>query len=258
MEINQAFTILQKSGGTNAARIITRDRKKLPFIWVLWVARQLRRGVPVAKIIHEKWFYALKFYTNKHTLDPRPDSETLVTAVLEEYKDHKSKIKILDLGTGTGCLIASIVKNLPNASGVAIDKSRGALRVARRNIKSLGLDDRVLVTYGDFSRSSSTIHHPFDIIISNPPYIARGDARVNDAALHDPRMALYAKNNGLAAYEMIAWNAKKWLKKNGKIYLEVGAGQTLAVLDIFTNAGWNFIRSYEDLGGIERVLAFSI
>ncbi len=252
MKINQAFEILKHAGGTRAARMIIGDQKKIPWIKVFWAARQLRRGVPVAKIIHEKWFYALKFYTNRHTLDPRPDSETLVSAVLGSPGVH-----ILDLGTGTGCLIAAIVKNLPGATGVGIDKSRGAIRVAKKNIRDLGLADRIKIIRGDFHHQSSITNNQFDVIISNPPYIATGDPRVNDAAMHDPKMALYADDSGLAAYSAIAKNARKWIKPNGKIYLEIGERMGADVRKIFEKQKWKFNGAFNDLGGIERVLVFT-
>jgi len=254
MKTNQAFAILQKSGGVRAAKIITRDKKNLSLFSVLYAAYQLRHGVPVAKIVNKKWFYGLEFYTNKYTLDPRPDSETMVDAIL---KDKPTKeISILDLGTGTGCLIASIVKNIPNSTGFAIDKSFGAIRVAKRNIKNLDLKDKIKILHHSFNSKSNL--GQFDIIISNPPYIAFGDKRVDIGAQHDPKMALYAKNNGLAAYEKIAKNSKNWLKPNGKIYLEIGDGQGLSVREIFINQGWNFLNSFDDLAGIERVLCFTL
>lgn len=254
MKTNQAFAILQKSGGVRAAKIIIRDKKNLSLFSVLYAAHQLRHGVPVAKIVHKKWFYGLEFYTNKYTLDPRPDSETMIDAILKEK--NSKEIRILDLGTGTGCLIASVVKNLPNASGIAIDKSFGAIRVAKRNIKNLGLKDKIKILHHSFN--SKTNLGQFDIIISNPPYIAFGDKRVDIGAQHDPKIALYAKNNGLRAYEIIAKTSKRWLKPNGKIYLEIGDGQGFSVREIFINQGWNFLNSFDDLTGTERVLCFSI
>lgn len=254
MKINQAFTILQSAGGVRAARIITDNVKNLTNIKVRRMARQLRRGVPVAKIIHQKWFYGLCFYTNKYTLDPRPDTETLVSAVIADAKNADTP-RILDLGTGTGCIIAAIAKNIPGASGVGVEKSWRARRVARRNIANLNLGDRVQIRRGDFTKHRA-IFGQFDIIVSNPPYIARGDARVNDAALHDPPVALFADDNGLAAYNAIARNAQDWIKRGGKIYLEIGIDQDITVRDIFVRAGWNFVRSERDLGGITRVLVF--
>jgi release factor glutamine methyltransferase len=254
MTINQAFDLLKDAGGIRAARIITDNVKYLPWWRVRWIACKLRHGVPVAKIIHQKWFYGLPFYTNSHTLDPRPDTETLVAAVISDNPDSP---KILDLGTGTGCIIAALVKNIYDASGTGVDISRGTIRVARRNIKTLNLTEQIKIIHSSFANKNLTAEK-FDVIVSNPPYIARGDKRVNAGAMHDPKIALYAKNKGLAAYEQIAKNAKNWLKPNGKIYLEIGAGQKTAVQKIFKEAGWKFVRAEKDLSGITRVLVFTI
>lgn len=256
MEINQAFTILQNAGGIRAARVITENTTKLSRFRVWKIARQLRRGVPVAKIIGQKWFYGLRFYTNTHTLDPRPDTETLVAAVIADCGAGNATPRILDLGTGTGCIIGAIAKNVPGVAGVGIDRSRGAVRVARKNIHDLGLDARVQILRARFDNPRAVAAHGFDIIVSNPPYIAAGDTRVDAGAMHDPKMALYAGRGGLAAYDAIAENAREWITRGGKIYLEIGAGQTDAVRDIFTRARWKFVRCERDLGGIERVLVF--
>ena len=255
MKTNQAFAILQRAGGIRAARIITENTKKLTGIKVLFMAHQLRHGVPVAKIIKQKWFYGLKFYTNKHTLDPRPDTETLVAQVISDCADSTDK-RILDLGTGTGCIICSLVKNIPNASGIGIDKSRRALRVARRNVRTLGLGNKIKLKHASFStpRKYDTL---FDIIVSNPPYIAKDDMRVDAGAKHDPKMALYAQNNGLAAYQAIARQAKNWISSDGKLYLEIGADQGADIKEIFIQNGWNLVRNAYDLGGVERVLVFN-
>lgn len=254
MKINQAFTILQQSGGIRAARIITENTKKLSWIRVRIMAHKLRRGVPVAKIIGQKWFYGLKFYTNRHTLDPRPDTETLVSAVISDCSDNSPR-RVLDLGTGTGCIICSLVKNIPNMSGVAVDVSGAALRVAVKNIFALGLEKQINAIRGSFN-NKNLVREQFDIIVSNPPYIARNDTRVDDGATHDPKLALYADKNGLAAYESIAKNAKNWIAADGKLYLEIGMGQGTDIKNIFYKNGWNFVRSENDLSGIERVLVF--
>lgn len=256
MKINQAFTILQQSGGIRAARIITENTKNLSWIRVRIMAHKLRRGVPVAKIIGQKWFYGLKFYTNRHTLDPRPDTETLVSAVVSDCSDNSPR-RVLDLGTGTGCIICSLVKNIPNMSGVAVDVSGAALRVAVKNIFALGLEKQINAIRGSFN-NKNLVREQFDIIVSNPPYIARNDARVDDGATHDPKLALYADKNGLAAYESIAKNAKNWIKQGGNLYLEIGMGQGADIKNIFYKNGWNFVRSENDLSGIERVLVFSM
>ncbi len=253
MKINQAFTILQRAGGIRAARIITESQKNLSVIRVWHMACQLRRGVPVAKIIHQKWFYGLPFYTNRHTLDPRPDTETLVAAVIADCRGAAPR-RVLDLGTGTGCIIISLVKNIANMTGVGMEKSRAAARVARRNVRTLA-PGGVAILRRSFTRPRIPCA-TFDIIVSNPPYIAAGDTRVDCGAAHDPAMALYAASNGLAAYQTIAKNALGWIRCGGRIYLEIGDGQAPAVRDIFEGAGWHFVRSECDLAGIIRVLIF--
>ena len=252
MTINQAFELLKDAGGIRAARIITDNLPKISWFHAHIIAHRLRRGVPVAKIIHKKWFYGLEFYTNKKTLDPRPDTETLVESVLS---DKFTAPRILDLGTGTGCIIAAIAKNIDFATGTAVDISRGALRVARRNIKKLNLRDRIKIKRGTFANPRLT-REKFDIIVSNPPYIAYGDTRVDAGAKHDPRVALYAKNRGMAAYEQIATNAKNWIADGGRLYIEIGAGGEVSVRKICESAGWQFVRADRDLAGITRVLVF--
>jgi len=259
MTEKQAFEILIKQAGSTDARIILRwlmsIRNRLLRKWRFHSAlRKLRRGVPVAKILGVKWFYGLEFETGRHTLDPRPDSETLVEAVLNS-KLKTQNSKLLDLGTGTGCLICAIIKNMPGASGIGIDKSWRAACVARRNVKKLDLNDRIKIIKKDF-HALCAMPCAFDIIISNPPYIATGDARVDAGALHDPAAALYAGADGLDAYRIIAQSAKKLLKQGGRIYLEIGAGQSAAVREIFTDAGWQFVAAKNDLSGLERVLIF--
>lgn len=255
MKINQAFTTLSRAGGVRAARIITDAMPNITRWRVMRMARQLRRGVPVAKIIHQKWFYGLRFYTNRHTLDPRPDTETIVSAVIADY--GTAMPNILDLGTGTGCIICAIATNIPGARGVGIDISCGARRVARINVRRMGLADHIAIRHGNFAKKMQIPGAPFDVIVANPPYIARGDARVDNGAMHDPARALYAANNGLAAYTAIAKNAFNLAKNGAKIYLEIGQGQSDDVSKIFSDAGWTFVRSEFDLGGIERVLVFS-
>lgn len=255
MKINQAFTILQQAGGIRAARVITENTRNLSWLRVKKIARQLRRGVPVAKIIGEKWFYGLRFCTNKYTLDPRPDTETLVSAVISDCGAGYAP-RILDLGTGTGCIIISLVKNIAGAMGTGVDRSWRALRVARRNTKTHKLDDRIKMFRARFDRAGD-MDGLYNIIVSNPPYIARGDSRVDVGAQHDPDMALYAANDGLAAYQAIAENATAWIKQGGRIYLEIGVGQGDYVRRIFERAGWTYDRCESDLAGLIRVLVFT-
>ena len=254
MTLNQAFKILTNVAGAHVARIIVDAMPRMSRWRLFWIVRKLRAGVPVAKIVHYKWFYGLKFYTSKWTLDPRPDTETIVDAVLGDYKKAKH-ISIADLGCGTGCIICAIAKNI-SAHGVGLEKSWAAARVAQKNIRDLGLMAKISVQHGDFGCATALPAGVFDVIVSNPPYIARGDARVDLGAMHDPKMALFAAHNGLAAYEMIAKNAQNWLKSGGRIYLEIGIDMDADVIKIFEDAGWIFVKSVKDLGEVVRVLVF--
>ena len=256
MTTNQAFKLLSGISGPHVARIIIDAEPNMSRIRLWRVCRMLRKNVPVAKIIHNKWFYGLRFYTNRWTLDPRPDTETLVDTVLNDYKKAQH-IKIADLGTGTGCIICAIAKNI-NIDGVALEKSRHAIWVARKNITDLNLANRIIVKHGDFQNPNALPKKIFDVIVSNPPYIDKHDPRVDTGAMHDPKMALFAVHAGLGAYETIAKNAKAWLKPSGRIYLEIGINMENDVIQIFTRENWTFVKSARDLGGITRVLVFSI
>ena len=255
MNINQAFKILSNISDPHIARIITDAMPNMSRFRLWRISRQLRANVPVAKIIHNKWFYGLKFYTNKWTLDPRPDTESLVDAVINDYKRAKH-ISVADLGTGTGCIICAIANNV-NADGIALEKSRLAIRVAKKNVHRLNMDKEINIKHGDFGNTNALPNDAFDVIVSNPPYIARNDNRVDMGAMHDPKMALYADNNGYAAYEKIAQNAKNWIKDGGRIYIEIGAGGEVPVRKIFESAGWKFICACRDIAGITRVLVFA-
>lgn len=256
MQINQAFAILSAAGDAHVARIITENRGEMSRFAVWRAARALRRGVPVAKIIHEKWFYGIPFYTNRYTMDPRPDTETLVDSVINDWRGTRN-LRVLDLGTGTGCVAISILMNISGASGVGVDISRRALRVANKNKCNIGLCDGLELIHGTFAHANLDGEY-FDVIVANPPYIAHGDKRVNAAAMFDPKIALFASDNGLAAYRQIAKNARLWIKHGGRVYVEIGAGMSRAVRSIFAENGWKCVRADRDLNQKTRVLVFSL
>lgn len=254
MKIKQVFDELSSISNPHIARIITDKYKKISYFKLIYFKYFLKRGFPVSKLIFEKWFYGLKFFTNRFVLDPRPDSEILVESVLFDLKKETNKINILDLGCGSGCLIISIIKNLKKASGVGIDKSLFAVLTSRINIKRFNLNNSIKIKWKNFS--SLTFNKKFDLIVSNPPYIPKGDKRVNLGAKFDPKTALYAGEDGLSAYRIIAEKSKQYLKNFGKIYLEIGKGQKRSVIKIFESFRWKFIESKKDLSSINRVLIF--
>ncbi len=213
---------------------------------------QRMHHMPVAKIIRQKEFYGRLFVTNEHTLDPRPDSETLIDAVLKNT-DIDKKIRILDLGTGTGCLILTLLAELPRAQGLAVDLSKDALHVAYRNAENLNLASRIDYRQSDWFEN---VIGEFDILISNPPYIPSGDIAglAHDVKEFDPMSALDGGTDGLDPYRIIANQSPQYLKSGGLIAFEVGQGQAEYVADLLQKQGFQNIEIFKDLSSIERVV----
>jgi len=209
-------------------------------------------GEPIAKILGYKEFYGRYFFTNAHTLDPRADSETLIDAV-RKYFSSAGPYQILDLGLGTGCLLFTLLCEFPNAYGIGVDYSLEALQVAKRNQENLNLTNRSNLIQSSWI---SALQGNFDIIVSNPPYIAISE-QLDASTLHDPSMALFSGQTGLEAYEQILPKLKRLLKPKGKIFLEIGRGQELCVEKIAIAAGLANESVFTDLSGIIRVLCYS-
>jgi release factor glutamine methyltransferase len=216
------------------------------------VARRVQME-PVAKIIGSKPFWKDIFLTTKDTLDPRPDTEVLIEAVLMQMEDKLAPLRFLDLGTGTGCIILSLLREYPFARGVAVDASKAALHVAERNARALRLMPRV-----DFVESDwlSSVDGRFDVIVSNPPYISQSDfeglsVEVRD---HDPTAALVAGDDGLDAYRVLLPQAVQCLVDGGWMFVEVGVGQAPHVAEIARQVGLCPEAYMSDLAGIARVV----
>ena len=214
-------------------------------------------GEPVARILGRKEFWGLPFELSPATLVPRPDTETIVQAALEflrgEKKDNDA-IRIADLGTGTGAILLALLSELPNARGIGTDISVEAIETARRNARNLGLIDRVSFIACDFA---SELDGSFDVIISNPPYIASRDIGELDVDVrdHDPHLALDGGNDGLDAYRAIAPAAFALLIPGGALIFEVGQGQDSAVRDIMTATGFAADEPPRtDLAGVNRAV----
>lgn len=213
---------------------------------------------PVSKIIGKKGFWTLDFQVTSDTLDPRPDSETLVEAVLNKITDKSATLRILDLGTGTGCLLLALLSELPNAKGVGIDISSKAIEIARKNASNLGFSDRCEMKqcdWKDFKTDES-----FDILISNPPYIPKADILnlEQEVSKFDPILALDGGNNGLDAYRTIAELSHNFVSNKGFLALEIGIGQTLDVAKIFNATGFTTYKIQKDIANIDRCIIFDL
>lgn len=220
------------------------------------VAARRERREPVSHILGRREFWSLTFKVTADTLDPRPDTETVVEAVLDALPDHRAPLRLLDLGTGTGCILLSLLSELPNAHGVGVDASEAALEVARHNARALGMDQRVSLVLGHWGREIDGL---FNVIVSNPPYIPDQDIDALEAevAAFEPRGALAGGSDGLDCYRALAPDVGRLLASGGVAALEVGQGQAEAVGLILQDAGLALRGVRPDLAGIGRCVVVS-
>ena len=212
---------------------------------------------PVSRILGEREFWSLTFRVTAATLTPRPETETLVEDALARIRAMGREgevLRILDLGTGTGCLLLAVLSELPWAEGLGIDISPEAVAVAADNAQRLSLGARARFQTGDWTAGLSG---PFDVILSNPPYIAEADRKTLPPEVlgFDPHGALFAGLEGLDTYAAIAPQAAKILAPGGIVILELGQGQEAAVAEIFRRAGLIPDGTRADLAGIPRSFA---
>ncbi|HUB96648.1 MAG TPA: peptide chain release factor N(5)-glutamine methyltransferase [Stellaceae bacterium] len=218
----------------------------------LFLERRLK-GEPISRLAGRREFWSLDFALSPDTLDPRPDSETIVEAALDRIADRNARLSILDLGTGTGCLLLALLSELPCAWGIGVDIVPGAALLARRNAAAIGLEPRAFFAVGDWSEAVSG---RFDVVVANPPYIASGAIAqlAPEVAQFDPRTALDGGADGLQAYRAIAPDLAKRLAPAGFACIEVGAGQADQAAAIFVRAGLDPVGRRSDMAGLERCL----
>lgn len=224
-----------------------------------YVARRVA-SEPVARILGHKEFWSLVFEVTADTLVPRPETETLIEAALAAVPDRNASVAVLDLGTGTGCLLLAFLAERPNARGTGIDINPGAVTVAARNAARLRLEQRARFVVADFADDlSSRITERFDVILSNPPYIAADeiDSLAPDVARYEPRAALSGGADGLAAYRALAERLIGLLAPGGRAFLEIGQGQADSVAAIMAGGGLAVRAYHADLAGITRALVVS-
>lgn len=202
---------------------------------------------PVSHLTGRRAFWMHDFVVTPDVLDPRPETETLIEAALAAPFD-----RVLDLGTGSGCLLASLLFERGGAIGVGTDISTAALAVAGRNIDLVGVGDRATLVQSDWL---TDVAGSFDLIVSNPPYIAAAEmAGLSPEVLHEPRIALTPGGDGLEAYRSIARTAPAHVTPGGRLMVEIGPTQASAVGDLFAAAGLTRIGVLNDLDGRNRVV----
>lgn len=269
MNLSRAVTALRRAGVEDAARDArrlfdhayeagarapepqTRDAPNDMTLELFEIALSDRIArKPVSQIIGRRAFWRHEFDVNCDVLDPRPDTETLVEAALGGPVS-----RVLDLGTGSGCILLSVLADRPAATGLGVDLSEAALSVARRNAARIGVaEDRVAWRRSDWF---AHVTGRFDLIVSNPPYIAAAemDELQPEVRLHEPRMALTDEGDGLGAYRIICRDAPGALCPGGRLMVEIGPSQAVAVCALMAGAGLEAIEVIRDLDGRDRVVA---
>lgn len=245
--------IMQYVLGVERSFIIMNHTHQMPrdkefLFWNLMKKRAER--YPISQIIGNREFWSKNFIVNQHVLDPRPDSETIISTVLKYYPNKKQKIKIADFGTGTGCLLICVLSEYEHAVGVGFEKSLEAYKVAFQNVKKHNLLSRAKI----FPSSWIECRDSFDLIISNPPYIKRSKLKDLQAEVQkEPRIALDGGIDGLSCYLSIFPILKKCLKKNGFAVLEIGEDQG-DIDKIISSYELTFKEYVYDLAGMKRCI----
>ncbi len=213
------------------------------------------QGKPLAHITGRREFWSLDLAVSPETLIPRPDTETVIDLARDVFRSRAAPMSILDLGTGSGCILLALLTEFEDATGIGMDSSPDACRVAAANAESLGLATRTEIVEASWSDG---LNGAFDLIVSNPPYIPSADIASLDAGVrdHEPVAALDGGADGLDAYRSLIPAAVTALSANGVLIVEIGAGQSAAVSEIamaldLSKGPWR-----ADLGGIERAVSF--
>ncbi len=217
-----------------------------------WLARREKRE-PLARLHGAREFWGLPFGLNEATLEPRSDTETLVECVLKKVPLLSPRLRMLDIGTGTGCIVLSLLHEYEQAEGVGTDISARALQAAHHNAVQLGLNDRAEFIQTNWCEGVSGV---FDVVVSNPPYIATHemDGLQPEVKIYDPECALHGGVDGLDPYRVMIPSAQALLKSGGLLAVEVGHTQANAVMELFARHGLTQVGAREDYQHIPRVV----
>ena len=209
---------------------------------------------PISKIIKKKNFWKYDFFVNSNVLDPRPETELIIEEVLSNIKDRKKQYKILDIGTGSGCLAICLAKELTNSKITAIDISKRAINVAKKNIKLKKLEHQIDLKLIDINK----IKDKYDIIVSNPPYLTECEYEKAQEEIKnfEPKVALVGGADGLQIYRILSKIIDYIMANNSYFVCEIGKGQLDSIKDIFQNTNLILKKTSKDLNKIDRTLTF--
>jgi len=212
-----------------------------------------KKSEPIAYIINKKEFWKDTFFIDNSVLIPRPDSEIIIETAIKYFPDTNQNLKMLDLGTGSGCLIISLLREFKNSQGIGIDFDKKALKVAKRNKSNLLNENRLNFCHADFSEFN-TIN--YDLIVCNPPYVSTSskDYMLKDVQDFEPEIALFAKENGLRCFKMVLDNLIKYENKKQLIIFEIGFNQLKPIQKLLKNTGFQLISVEKDISDIPRCI----
>lgn len=250
----EARILIEARGGLTWADIIARPETPVSEACAADMERDVERrisGMPLSRILGVREFYGLSFALGAETLDPRPDTETLVDSAFAAF-EKAPPARILDLGTGSGCLLVTLLHKWNRAWGIGVDLSFPALCVARANAIRHGVADRASFLNGVWAES---LMGTFDLIVSNPPYIPNQDIRTlsKEVQNHDPILALDGGSDGLEAFRVVIPEIKNRLTPKGVAFVEIGFGQAAEVARLVEKSGLVPSRIHADISGVERV-----
>jgi release factor glutamine methyltransferase len=219
------------------------------------VSRRLAHE-PMAYILGKKEFWSLRFLVNKSVLIPRPETETIIECVIGRIPNRKSNLHILDLGTGSGCVLLALLNEFHHAFGVGIDISSEAIAVAQENASRNGLENRSAFRQGDWESNADNFIGNYDIVVSNPPYIPTKDIGKLDKGVtkYEPVQSIDGGKDGLRAYRYILEKLPILLNKDGFAVFEVGFGQVAPLKKILEQSEFKILEIREDLASISRVV----
>lgn len=253
----EARLALCEAGGLSAAALIAAPETALgqpAAVRLADLAARRAAGEPLSKIAGRREFWGLTLVVSPDVLDPRPETETLVEAALKLIGQRRREpLRILDLGVGSGAILCALLTECPSAQGLGVDASPAAVAIARRNLEACGLAERADVRLGSWTDG---VKGPFDLIVSNPPYIPSADIEglAPEVRDFDPRLALDGGADGLDAYRAILPPSVGLLAPGGRLIVEVGAGQGGDVLGLAARLGFVHAETRRDLAGVERVV----
>lgn len=259
-----AWLLLEYTAGISRAYYYAHDTDEIPIEIeeaFLKLCTMRAEHIPLQHLVHRAYFMEYEFYVDENVLIPRQDTEILVETARNILKDRKSP-KILDMCTGSGCILISLLAYQDDCTGVGADISSSALAVAKKNAESIGVEKKALFVESDtffadfFQEKDGKIPAKYDMLISNPPYIPTEEIQglQEEVRSHDPLLALDGHEDGLYFYREITAQAQKYLKPGGWLLYEIGCGQGSAVKALMEQAGFVSIEVKKDLAGLDRVV----